>query len=490
MLLFDPPELRNHIAEALGTWEKLVGYDWDRDFSDDVIDVSDPDFNPAEYGDSTITKDDSFTLSLPRWEDEVRVTYGEFVELAAELQHADLRGNVECWTGSRLLVRVSPTNEEAYLYLYRTLPEAETEEERRSQLSLIEQRKKVAALYAQTPKPRDLAQDDTYDEELLTAYLDASRRERELSEQVEKSGGRYCSIESRSLDEKEVTCALVKKFTLFGPAIAASGTYDKYLPPVLDDDLFVEIRFSGGIQEKEARALFEAYVFELSSSLGVDLAESPRPDIVDEDPDLYDHGIYLSETRLRPLLSGKGMMELLALYNRAIAAPNEVKILYLTKVIEYVAQTVVEERANEAIRTKLLSSRSLNPDAAYLAELRAVVEEQRHFRKDREAVRQTTINCCEAGDLARLAPLFLIKLRDISPSDPPKKREAALAELGASLYATRNRIAHAKANYEPTGEECPEDQLADFVECAKLAAQQSVRWYHSRHEDARVLKGG
>jgi hypothetical protein len=78
-------------------------------------------------------------------------------------------------------------------------------------------------------------------------------------------------------------------------------------------------------------------------------------------------------------------------------------------------------------------------------------------------------------------------LRNASPTDLPKKKEEALTELGASLYATRNRTAHAKANYESTGEECPEEQLTDFVECVKLAAQQAVRWYHSRAEDARVL---
>ncbi len=102
-------------------------------------------------------------------------------------------------------------------------------------------------------------------------------------------------------------------------------------------------------------------------------------------------------------------------------------------------------------------------------------------------MRQAAIVCCEASDLSRVAPPFLSKLRGVSPEDAPKKKEEALAELGASLYATRNRIAHAKANYEPTGEECPEEQLADFAECAKLAAQQAVRWYHSRHQDARVL---
>jgi hypothetical protein len=89
--------------------------------------------------------------------------------------------------------------------------------------------------------------------------------------------------------------------------------------------------------------------------------------------------------------------------------------------------------------------------------------------------------------MKRFSDRVLDKLRDASPDDAPKKKEEALAQLGASLYATRNRIAHAKANYEPTGEECPDEQLASYARCAKLAAQQAVRWYHSRSEDARVV---
>ena len=119
--------------------------------------------------------------------------------------------------------------------------------------------------------------------------------------------------------------------------------------------------------------------------------------------------------------------------------------------------------------------------------MQAIVEQQRGLRKDREAVKQAAIACCDASELSHVAPLFLSKLRGVPPQDPPKKKEEALAEPGASLYATRNRIAHAKANYEPTGEECPGEQLAAFAGCAKLAAQQAVRWYHSRSEDARVL---
>ena len=252
-------------------------------------------------------------------------------------------------------------------------------------------------------------------------------------------------------------------------------------------DLFVEVRYQPPISLDTARYVADAYLFELSSTLGLEFEVDPRPTL--EDVEWYPEGEpQVSNARLRPLLLGKGMPELLKLYNRALAASNdEVRILYFAKVIEYVSQTVVRQQATEAIRAKLLSPRAVSPDAGYVAELQAVVEQQRVFRKDREAMKQTVVTCCEASELSRVAPPFLSKLRGVSPSDPPKKKEEALAQLGYSLSATRNWVSHAKANYERTGEECPEGQLDTFAECAKLAAQQAVRWYHSRPEEVRVL---
>lgn len=58
-------------------------------------------------------------------------------------------------------MRASPVGEAAEQYLYRTLPEAESEDERREQLTLIDQRKRVADLRKQTRLRRLGAQLET-----------------------------------------------------------------------------------------------------------------------------------------------------------------------------------------------------------------------------------------------------------------------------------------------------------------------------------------
>lgn len=490
MLRFNPPELRDELATAIEAWKQRIDITEEYDFSEDIIDVTDSNFNPADYEDQTITYESEFNLGLPKWEDSARVTYEEFIALSFELAEANLIENRECWTKRRYLLRVSESNDQATRFLLHNLSEAESRAELDLQCEYLQVARESEALRSRV---HEVFQADTdeydeqFEEELWEPYREATGRRYQLLRELEKPTSRYCSV-GVTLDDHEITCSLTEGFTVFGAAVAASGDYDKDLQPAMGD-LFVEVRYSRPLSADTARYVAASYLFELSSSLDLEFEADARPTTL-EDEELYSESERrVSAARLRPLLLGKGMPELLKLYNKAVAAADdEIRILYFAKVIEYVSQTVVRQQATEAIRTKLLSPRALNPDAEFVAELQAVVEEQRIFRKDREAMKQTMIACCDVSELSNAAPPFLTKLRSISsPSGSPRQAEDALAQLGYSLSATRNSVAHAKANYEPTGEECPEGQLAGFAECVKLAAQQTVRWYHARPEEMRVL---
>lgn len=489
VLRFESPELRDELAEAIKVWKGKIRIARAYEFSEDVVDVTDPDFDPAAHPDRLVTYGSEFDLGLPEWEDSARITYGEFIELARELSEADLVENRECRTDRRYLLRVSAANDQTVRYLLHTLPDAETETESKLQEEYVERAREDEEFFekvGEITKVADDREDERFDEALYEAWKQGYQRRHELERALKKPALRYCTT-ATSIDGHDITCSLTEGFTMFAVAVAASGDYDKDWPPVAGD-LFVEVRYRRPISRDTARYVADSYLFELSSTLGLAFEVDPRPTLKDEDY-FYSRGeLRTANVRLRPLLLSKGMPELLRLYNRALGAPDhEVGILYFAKVIEYVSQTVVGQQATEAIRAKLLSPRSLSPDAAFIAELQAVLEEQRVFRKDREAMKQAIMTCCEASELAGVAPPFLVKLRGVSPSDKPKKQEEALAQFGYSLSATRNAVAHAKSNYEPTGEECPEDQLAEFDDCAKLAAEQAIRWYHSRPEEVRVL---
>jgi hypothetical protein len=334
-----------------------------------------------------------------------------------------------------------------------------------------------------------LASRSDADRTLYKTISDSSTEAQRLADEMKSTIefdriSKYCTSVF-NIDQQTVTCSLIKEFTLFGVLVAASGNYEKYYPPVTAEDVFVEVQFEHRLSEKLALNLFHAYLFELSSTVGIRFKVSPRPEI---DYSWEEEYRLIEESRLRPLMYGNGMTELLQLYNRAISVLEpDVEILYLTKVIEFVSQTVVRQKATEVIRAKLLSPKALNPDATFVSELETIVKEQQFFMKDREAIKQTVLTCCEASELAKLSPSFLLDLKNLTAQSKRKEQEDALNKFAATLYATRNSIAHAKANYVPTGEEAPESELNSLVACAKVAAEQAIRWYHAQSELSRVV---
>lgn len=52
---------------------------------------------------------------------------------------------------------------------------------------------------------------------------------------------------------------------------------------------------------------------------------------------------------------------------------------------------------------------------------------------------------------------------------------------------TRNETAHAKANYEKHGSECPENEKDNFSRLLDYIAVRCVRWYGLQPEEKRVV---
>jgi hypothetical protein len=283
---------------------------------------------------------------------------------------------------------------------------------------------------------------------------------------------------------------LIRGVTAFGLLIVAEGAYDDYFPPILGEEVFLEISFEAPLSEDQIESIVAGYLFELSSTLELTLKRCPRPFLIQvfEEEETVPSS---APIRLRPLLLGKGLPEVLSLFNRAsIARDPEHRLLHFAKVIEHVAQTVVRQQSTDLVRAKLLSARALDPDADYILELVTLVDDLRIYRKDREALKLALMTCCEPRELARIAPPFLAKLKSLHPRSSAKECEDALVEFAGAVYSTRGAVAHAKPNYTPTGEECPENQLTDFVSCVDLAAQQAIRWYYARHDSQRVTGRG
>ena len=120
--------------------------------------------------------------------------------------------------------------------------------------------------------------------------------------------------ESR-IDNTKFACRIIRGFSLFGILVHFSNEFDKYNPSISSDDMFIEVIPENAIDWKNLDIIIEAYIFELFATHGIKLSINPRFDspydaIVDED-------VFEKEYIFRPLLLGKGLSEVIKLFNSA-----------------------------------------------------------------------------------------------------------------------------------------------------------------------------
>ncbi|MFS0687782.1 hypothetical protein AB1K89_00850 [Sporosarcina sp. 179-K 8C2 HS] len=286
------------------------------------------------------------------------------------------------------------------------------------------------------------------------------------------------------IDGQNYSINIVNGLTSYGIKLIINNLYDQYLPPVDEFDFFIEITVEDTIDASIVDDLVNAYLFELKSTLGISVHLAPRLSyITDEVPEFK-----IAAKRLRPMLRGKGIDELLRLYNSSLSSMDyEILVLTYTKVIEYVSQTVIQEDLINSVTKKLLSPRALNPDANYILELGKIFESNRNNQKDFLAIKLTMETCCDLNDIATIAPPFLESVRKLRLESNNDDKAKALKDISNAISHTRNMFAHAKTNYEKKGMECPADQLKAFSKCLDVLAQQVIRWFAKEHEDNRVV---
>lgn len=291
---------------------------------------------------------------------------------------------------------------------------------------------------------------------------------------------------------KEVSCSIVHGITLFGLKVLEMREYNKYLPPVTYQDYFIKIT-GQNLTNEEFEEIVNAYIFELSACDVINLSLSYRPKPEDfEDKETEE---FLNQIQyMRTLLSGKGIDEVIKIYNGALKSFDiERKIIQYTKVIEFVSQTVIRLEKTERIQCKLSSLRSLKSDANFIKELeQAFTDFNDKYSRDSEAIKSTILRCCDIEDICDLAPKYLKKIRDLKKQLGNQKAnrvellEAAKFELAQSISDTRNAISHAKANYTSKGKECPDDEMDYFLEMIRVVAVQVIKWYFNIHENQRI----
>ena len=383
------------------------------------------DFDPAEYDNQVITAASRLECyAASSHHDSFALSVAEYLEWATIIQEAKLVGGCELHSSDVSLFYVSPAHDRTELYIFKGLIKSDT------------------------------------------------------ASQVVK------------LDGEEYRVRLVSGPTPFAVLIDREGDYDEDLCPALDSgDVFVEVCHPEGADVATVRNIADSFLFELSASRSLDFVRSPFREIWREMLDDAERPCSSGEAlRIRQPDASAGMCEVYKLFLKGVGATDvEHKIIGFVKVIEFVSATVVRLNAHEAIRMRLLDARSLAPDAKFLDDLILLVDENRVFRKDSEALKLTVAKCCDASQLAQHAPPSVGELRMLREADDSRKKREALDALSECLSATRNALVHAKANYTATGAECPDSELPQLAECARAVAMQAIRWFSTLPADARVV---
>lgn len=227
------------------------------------------------------------------------------------------------------------------------------------------------------------------------------------------------------------------------------------------------------VDSAQAAQIVDSFLFELADSHKTVYAKSRFIQFTDfDDPDVS--FIETKDWSLRPL---EPYNEGIRLYLAALQVTDpELRLLSLYKVLEFFAPVVFNMEANEALRKKLDSPKALSPDNAFL---RSIFELTKNFdmrRIDKEMVK----SLFAAGfDIVELSPLVPASLRqEITYSSKKADIENYSRKIAEVLVATRNKVAHAKSNYAPAGNECPPADIPGFNVFLEAAAAQVIRWYN------------
>lgn len=306
-----------------------------------------------------------------------------------------------------------------------------------------------------------------------------------------------CFIKQDVIDNIRFTCLVKNGVTLFGVMTNMQGDYEDFFPSVLDDDLFIEIIYDDTkLLDEKVNKIINAYLFELNASYKIKLRLEPRSEInYDEELENQESG-FSESLLLRPLMFGKGIEEVIKLFNDAEAYYDnyDFAIIQYTKVIEYVSQTVISQEIVEEAYKKLMSPNALRPDANYIKELESLfVGYKSKYDTDRNSIKATIKKCCNFDEFTHCLPKFLVNIskyiRD-SEKNKAKKQEfinSAFDLLCDGISDTRNSLTHAKANYTINGHECPEEEKVQYVEIIRIISIQVIRWYSTVNEASRIV---
>lgn len=325
--------------------------------------------------------------------------------------------------------------------------------------------------------------------------IDTSRRG---SEYVEKRLTQYV-YQSDNFQVRIVDHPL-----LIGLWNSKEGNYDdNYLIFPCSSYLALEIRYSDNnkLSFDKENQLIERVLFDLTCKLGVAVYVSSFIDVkaeiwrIDDEYESMDVPATEAMIDVNSLCKSSGI---LALYRQAKEIMNpEIAFLHYYKIIEFVSPAVAKKNAITSLNDHLNADESVPRDYHYMDTMLNIASQYRDDQKDDYLTQSVIQTCIDVKPYFHCLPkplqkqikdnLRVAKSADIRTVALNSEQEISLKKQVANiLYSTRNSIVHAKANYRPTGLECPVETLESVNEMMDSFALTLIAWNDTQPDYLRV----
>ncbi len=187
--------------------------------------------------------------------------------------------------------------------------------------------------------------------------------------------------------------------------------------------------------------------------------------------------------------------EAMIYYANAIRISDpDIQFHHLYKIVEHFSPIVSKKMAYERLNQKLDTLSVVSRDYHYLDSLLELAKHYEVSLKDKELCKTVLNECVDIEPLFELLPETVKK--DISKrcsykiQDLDKCSDQELvkikADLGEVIYATRNRIVHAKSNWGGSEKACSGEAMEKMNEFMKALAQCLIVWNGRQPKEFRI----
>lgn len=255
----------------------------------------------------------------------------------------------------------------------------------------------------------------------------------------------------------------------------------------------IEVKYLNGevLSQDDELKLVRSFLFEVADSTGIALTFSPIRNTSYDYEELQDESGEYKFSELRDIEQYNEGMKLFV--SALQIQESELRFLNFYKILEHFAPVVVNIEAHELMRKKLDAPKKLFEDGDFIRSIFDLAKSMRAKFNDEDLIKSTFASCFDFVGLFELLPTSIqtkikkqINKQLIDYSTDKQALTTAANMVGKIIYATRNKVVHAKSNYEMTGNECNNADLDTLNEFMKEACSQSIRWYNRQPQHLKL----